>query len=67
MDPKHVPGKVETRQVYGVSLQQNRNDAKITPALFENIVTKNKNVCPPTYLWLMSFDPWHSVSFHHQL
>ncbi|KAF8308314.1 bifunctional purine biosynthesis protein ade10 [Clavulina sp. PMI_390] len=41
MDPSYVPEKVETRQVYGVSLQQNRNDAKITPDLFANVVTKN--------------------------
>lgn len=45
MDPNYVPGKSETRQVYGISLQQNQNDAKITPELFSNIVTKNKDVC----------------------
>ncbi|KAG8854862.1 Bifunctional purine biosynthesis protein ade10 [Tulasnella sp. 330] len=44
MDPKYLPGKVETRQVYGVSMQQNRNDAKISALLFENVVTQNKNL-----------------------
>lgn len=44
MDPTYVPAKLETRQVYGVSLQQNRNDAKITPELFSNIVSTNKDV-----------------------
>ena len=44
MDPKYVPGEIETRQVYGISLQQKRNDAKITPALFANIVSQNKEV-----------------------
>lgn len=44
MDPTYVPEKSETRQVYGVSLQQNRNDAKITPELFSNIVSANKDV-----------------------
>jgi len=44
MDPSYVPPKIETRQVYGVSLQQNRNDAKITESLFENVVSKNKNL-----------------------
>jgi len=44
MDPKYVPGTVETRQVYGISLQQNRNDAKVTPALFANVVTKNEDL-----------------------
>ncbi|QRV88967.1 phosphoribosylaminoimidazolecarboxamide formyltransferase / IMP cyclohydrolase [Ceratobasidium sp. AG-Ba] len=44
MDPTYVPAKLETRQVYGVSLQQNRNDAKITPDLFSNIVSSNKDL-----------------------
>jgi AICAR transformylase/IMP cyclohydrolase PurH len=46
MDPSYVPPEVETRQVYGVSLQQRRNDVKIDAKLFENIVTKNKDVRP---------------------
>ncbi|CAE6526199.1 unnamed protein product [Rhizoctonia solani] len=44
MDPAYVPEKLETRQVYGISLQQNRNDAKITPELFSNIVSANKDL-----------------------
>jgi phosphoribosylaminoimidazolecarboxamide formyltransferase/IMP cyclohydrolase len=44
MDPNYVPPEVETRQVYGISLQQRRNDCKIDASLFENIVTKNKEV-----------------------
>lgn len=44
MDPAYVPPKLETRQVYGISMQQNRNDAKIERSLFENIVSLNKNV-----------------------
>jgi len=45
MDPSYTPAEVETRQVYGVSLQQRRNDAKIDAQLFQNVVTKNKDVC----------------------
>lgn len=44
MDPTYKPPVIETRQVYGIHLQQRRNDAKITSALFENIVTTNKDV-----------------------
>ncbi|KAH9935977.1 bifunctional purine biosynthesis protein ade10 [Epithele typhae] len=44
IDPSYKPAEVETRQVYGISLQQRRNDAKIDPSLFQNIVTKNKEV-----------------------
>ncbi|OCF58400.1 phosphoribosylaminoimidazolecarboxamide formyltransferase/IMP cyclohydrolase [Kwoniella mangroviensis CBS 10435] len=44
MDPSYEPAEIETRQVYGVSLQQRRNDCKIDESLFQNIVTKNKNL-----------------------
>jgi phosphoribosylaminoimidazolecarboxamide formyltransferase / IMP cyclohydrolase len=44
MDPTYVPQSSETRQVYGISLQQNRNDAKIDAELFKNIVTTEKDV-----------------------
>ncbi|KAM5533810.1 hypothetical protein V8D89_012473 [Ganoderma adspersum] len=44
IDPTYKPSDVETRQVYGVSLQQRRNDAKIDANLFTNIVTKNKEL-----------------------
>ncbi|KAI1796713.1 bifunctional purine biosynthesis protein ade10 [Ganoderma leucocontextum] len=44
IDPAYKPADVETRQVYGISLQQRRNDAKIDANLFTNIVTKNKEL-----------------------
>jgi phosphoribosylaminoimidazolecarboxamide formyltransferase/IMP cyclohydrolase len=44
MDPSFVPDLTETRQVYGISLEQRRNDAKIDASTFGNIVSKNKNV-----------------------
>ncbi|KAH7907356.1 AICARFT IMPCHase bienzyme [Hygrophoropsis aurantiaca] len=47
MDPAYTPPDVETRQVYGVHLQQRRNNAKIDASLFANIVTKNKEL--PTH------------------
>ena len=46
IDPNYVPGEVETRQVYGVSLQQRRNDAKIDAKSFDNVVSKNKDASP---------------------
>lgn len=39
-----MPALIETRQVYGVSLEQRRNDAKISAETFTNIVSKNKDV-----------------------
>ncbi|KAF9219728.1 bifunctional purine biosynthesis protein ade10 [Gyrodon lividus] len=44
MDPTYTPPEVETRQVYGINMQQHRNDAKIDAKLFENIVTENKEL-----------------------
>lgn len=44
MDPNYAPPELETRQVYGVSLQQRRNDIKIDAELFKNIVTQNKDL-----------------------
>lgn len=44
MDPAFVPAQTESRQVYGVTLQQRRNDLEITPALFENVVSEAKDV-----------------------
>ena len=49
MNPNYTPAEIETRQVYGVHLQQRRNDAKIDAKLFENIVTKNKEVRSPLH------------------
>lgn len=45
MDPDYVPPPVETRQVYGISLQQKRNDCKISAATtFNKLVSANKNL-----------------------
>lgn len=44
MDPAYSPPDTETRQVYGISLQQRRNDREIGEKLFQNVVTKNKEV-----------------------
>ncbi|KAI8611404.1 cytidine deaminase-like protein [Chytriomyces sp. MP71] len=40
MDASYEPPAQETREVYGLSMSQRRNDVEITKALFENIVTK---------------------------
>ncbi|KAK9382429.1 cytidine deaminase-like protein [Kockiozyma suomiensis] len=44
IDPSFTPEAVETRQVYGVSLAQKRNDVFINAASFKDIVSKNKNL-----------------------
>ncbi|CAJ0915074.1 18799_t:CDS:10 [Entrophospora sp. SA101] len=44
VDPDYEPPETETRQVYGLFLQQKRNNVQIDQKLFENIVSKNKNL-----------------------
>ncbi|KAF9525125.1 bifunctional purine biosynthesis protein ade10 [Crepidotus variabilis] len=44
IDPTYAPPAIETKQVYGVHLRQNRNNAKINAELFENLVTQNKEL-----------------------
>lgn len=44
MDPEYVPDEIETKEVFGVTFEQARNNIKITEKLFENIVTDNKAI-----------------------
>lgn len=44
MDPSYKPAPIEQRHVYGITLEQGRNDVKITPALFQNIVSVKKEL-----------------------
>ena len=44
MDTAYVPAKEESRQVFGITFTQARNDVVITPGLFQNIVTANKEL-----------------------
>ena len=44
IDPNYVPAEQETKQVFGITFQQGRNNFKIGPQLLENIVTENKEL-----------------------
>lgn len=44
MNPDYKPRLVESKEVYGVTFEQERNEAKITTDLFKNIQTKNKDI-----------------------
>ncbi|EFY90961.1 bifunctional purine biosynthesis protein [Metarhizium acridum CQMa 102] len=39
IDPDYNPSPTETRTVYGVTLQQHRNDVEISPKSFDTIIT----------------------------
>ena len=42
MDPAYEPGPVESREVYGITFEQRRNDRPVKVDDFKNIVTKSK-------------------------
>jgi phosphoribosylaminoimidazolecarboxamide formyltransferase/IMP cyclohydrolase len=47
MDPAYEPGALETRQVFGITFEQCRNDRPVTRDDFKNIVTQNKELPEP--------------------
>lgn len=44
IDPNYVPEEKETKQVFGITFEQGRNNFKIDKDLFSDIVTKNKEL-----------------------
>ena len=44
IDPGYVPAEQESKQVFGVTFTQGRNNFKIDRALLSNVVTKNKDI-----------------------
>ena len=47
MDPNYRPAPIERKQVFGVTFEQGRNEIDLaSPALFENIPTKEKDFTP---------------------
>jgi AICAR transformylase/IMP cyclohydrolase PurH len=46
IDPAYQPPALETKEVFGISFEQQHNDIKITPDCLSNIPTKNKDFTP---------------------
>lgn len=44
IDPNYVPQVTETKQVFGITFEQGRNNFEINHELLSNIVTENKNL-----------------------
>ena len=44
IDPDYKPNPVETKEVFGVTFEQGRNEIKIDNSIFDNIVSKNKEL-----------------------
>ncbi len=44
IDPAYEPAQIETKQVFGISFEQGRNELNIDDKFFDNIVTENKEL-----------------------
>ncbi len=44
MDPEYEPEEIESREVFGITFEQKRNNIEITNQLLKNIVTEQKNL-----------------------
>lgn len=44
IDPSYVPSALERKTLYGLVMEQKRNDAVIDKSTFNNVVTKSKNL-----------------------
>jgi len=44
IDENYMPEPIETKQVYGITFEQGRNELKIDEELLKNIVTENKEI-----------------------
>ena len=44
IDPNYIPAETETKQVFGITFEQGRNNFKINRELISNVVTANKDL-----------------------
>jgi len=44
IDPSYEPPEIESREVFGITFEQPRNHARITPELFRNVVTRDRRL-----------------------
>ncbi|HKK80921.1 MAG TPA: hypothetical protein VJ909_01650 [Prolixibacteraceae bacterium] len=44
IDPNYIPPETESRELFGITIKQKRNDLKITKDLLNNVVTKTNNL-----------------------
>ena len=44
IDPNYTPAPIETKQVYGVTFEQGRNELEINEELLSNVITDNKEL-----------------------
>ncbi len=72
IDPNYVPDPIETKEVFGITFEQKRNDYKVDDSCFANIVTANKDLTPEAKrdltvaLITLKYTQSNSVAFAYQ-
>lgn len=46
IDESYEPNPMERKTLFGLQLEQKRNDASIDRSVFQHVVTQNKNLVP---------------------
>lgn len=46
IDPNYQPPEMEMRTVFGITMEQKRNDVKLVPGILSNVVTAKKEIPP---------------------
>ena len=68
IDPEYVPNPIETKDVYGVTFEQGRNELVINDELFANVVTENKEIPESAKIDLaiamITLKPMYEPRFH---
>lgn len=44
IDLEYIPAPIETKEVFGITFEQGRNNYKVSADVLTNVVTKNKNI-----------------------
>ena len=44
IDENYTPASIETKEVYGITFEQGRNDYKVSESVLTNVVTENKEI-----------------------
>ncbi len=47
MDPNYEPAAIETKDIFGITLEQGHNNVKLDASLLQNIPTQNKEIPEP--------------------
>ena len=71
IDPDYEPARIERRDVFGITMEQERNDARIDAGILQNVVTEKKDFPPEAVRDLLvasialKYTPSNSICLAH--